>query len=191
VLVTAGSGEEGYRLTDSYISFLETLNGGRTFQSHIVYSPQMPAADKHALNSRVERMPGISVHQFHHDLDSYLHGATALVSMSGYNTCCQILSYRKRAVVVPRQSSSSSQLRRAETFQRYGVATMVHPERLTPEHLGQEILKQIGRKESTDSRDEYKAIPLTGLNNIARRVIDLCGIPLRRHAAMSLAGELA
>jgi predicted glycosyltransferase len=191
MLVIAGSGEEGYRLTDSYISFLETMKGDHKFQSRIVCSPGMSSFDILAFHSRVKKMSSVSIHQFYNDLDSYLHGATVVVSMSGYNACCQLLSFRKRSVIVPREGSPFGQLRRAQTFHRYGVTTMMHPTHLSAKNLGWEILKQIRSREVPAPEGDYSAIPLTGLDNIARRVIDLCGIPLRRRAAMSLAGEFA
>jgi predicted glycosyltransferase len=191
VLVIAGSGEDGYRLTDSYIGFLETRNGHYNFQSRIVCSPRMSLFDQLAFHSRVKRMSGVSIHQFHDDLDSYLYGATIVVSLSGYNTCCQFLSFRKRAVIMPRQDSTFSpfgQLRRAQTFHRYGVATMMHPAHLTAKSLGQEVLKQIQQISAPEG--DYSAISLTGLDNITRRVVDLCRIPLSHRTESSLAGDL-
>jgi predicted glycosyltransferase len=190
LLVIGGSGEEGYRLTDSYISFLETLKGDRNFQSRIVCSPAMSSFDVLAFRSRVKKMSGVSIHQFHHDLDSHMVGATVVISMSGYNACCQLLSFRKRSLIVPREGSPFGQLRRAQMFHRYGVTTMVHPAYLSAKSLGWEILKQIKSRETPTTDGDYSAIPLTGLDNITRRVTDLCRISLHRRTETSLAGEL-
>jgi hypothetical protein len=65
---------------------------------------------------------------------------------------------------------------------------MVHPAHLTAESLGQEILKQMEQRKFPSAEKDYGAIPLTGLDNITRRVIDLCGIPARRHSAISQSG---
>ena len=64
-----------------------------------------------------------------------LDAADVVVSMAGYNTICEILSLRKRAVIVPRVEPVKEQEIRATRMARLGLFKMIHPARLTPRVL--------------------------------------------------------
>ena len=66
---------------------------------------------------------------------SYVNAADVVVSMAGYNTICEILSLRKRAIIVPRVSPVREQQIRAERMARLSLFKMVHPGELTPRVL--------------------------------------------------------
>ena len=52
-------------------------------------------------------------------------GCLATVSMGGYNTFCEILSFDKWALIVPRHVPRLEQTIRAEAAQRLGLAAML------------------------------------------------------------------
>jgi predicted glycosyltransferase len=52
-------------------------------------------------------------------------GCLGVVSMGGYNTFCEILSFDKRALMVPRHSPRLEQTIRATAAQRLGLARML------------------------------------------------------------------
>ena len=63
------------------------------------------------------------------------HGTTILcvrrngvVAMGGYNTFCEILSFDKPAIIVPRRQPRLEQLIRAERAQALGLVRMLTPE---------------------------------------------------------------
>ncbi len=53
--------------------------------------------------------------------------ATAIVAMGGYNTFCEILSFDKSALIVPRSVPRQEQLIRAERAVKLGLASMLNP----------------------------------------------------------------
>ena len=61
--------------------------------------------------------------------------ADVVLAMGGYNTVCELLTLRKRALLVPRVKPGVEQLIRAERMSALGFVRMVHPENLTPDTL--------------------------------------------------------
>src|SRR5678816_3723276 len=55
--------------------------------------------------------------------------------MGGYNTICEILSLRKKAIIVPRVKPVQEQWIRAERMSRLGLFRCIHPDDLTPAGL--------------------------------------------------------
>ena len=86
--------------------------------------------------------------EFSDDLASYMEAADVVVSMGGYNTVCEILSYSKRAVVVPRNKPVEEQLIRAEKMAEYGLFKTVHPDELKPKVLIDKVLEQLNAENS-------------------------------------------
>ncbi len=172
VLVTVGAGRDGFPLANAYLDFMRTANGSCDFQSHVVCGPMMGAGEKRALDERARDLDSVTVDRFHKDLSPYLSAASAVVATSSYNTFCQILSFRKDAVIVPRRTGTSEELMRARLLERHDLADVVRPEDLSPERLGTRLLERLSRPSPPGGR-KYGAIPLDGLDNIAKRVADL------------------
>jgi predicted glycosyltransferase len=59
------------------------------------------------------------------ELRSYVALADCLVGMPGYNTVCDLLSFRRRAVLLPRRGPSREQLLRAKRLEQWGLAQVV------------------------------------------------------------------
>ena len=66
---------------------------------------------------------------------SLMAAADVVVAMGGYNTVCELLTLRKRAVVVPRINPGLEQCIRAERMSAIGLLHMLHPRCLTPNAL--------------------------------------------------------
>jgi predicted glycosyltransferase len=166
VLVTLGGGRGGFPLADGYLRFLESAGGAGAFQSHVVCGPLLSDAEKDDLEARAARLHRVSVDRFHKDLSPYFQAASVVVSTSGFNTWCQILSFEKRAVLVPRADGGSDQRVRAEALAGRGLVEMLAPHELTPERLGEKVLAQLRA-----SGPPPRAVPLDGLETIAKRLI--------------------
>jgi predicted glycosyltransferase len=67
-----------------------------------------------------------------------------VVARAGYNTVCEILSFGRPAVLVPRarfgSAASREQVIRAQAMQARGLTRMLHPDELTPARLLDHIL---------------------------------------------------
>ncbi len=161
VLVTPGGGEDGYSLIDTYLSGLVHVPAALRLRSLILCGPEMPLEQQAALTETASQHSQVQMGEFTDDLMSYMAAADIVVSMSGYNTTCEILSLAKRAVMVPRIKPSQEQWLRAERLAKLGLVEAIHPDRLTPESLMRSLLRQLDapkRAISTDAIDLY-ALP--------------------------------
>jgi predicted glycosyltransferase len=143
VVVTTGGGEDGYDLIHNYLSGLEYLPAENHPKSLVITGPELDAAKQakiHALASRHER---VQIIEFTEDMMAFLDAADVVVSMGGYNTICEILSLRKRAVIVPRIRPVCEQWIRAERMAARGLFRAIHPDRITPEILMKEVSAEL------------------------------------------------
>src|SRR5262249_22158640 len=81
------------------------------------------------------RCPGAEVIEFTNAIMNYMKAADVVVAMAGYNTICEILTLRKRAVIVPRVAPVEEQKIRAERMAQRALFKMIHPDELTPQAL--------------------------------------------------------
>ena len=135
VLVTPGGGEDGYRLLAAYLEGLALIPPNYKIHSHIVCGPEMVGEERDRLYQAAAAIPGVSVCEFTDDLIGYMSASDVVISMGGYNTICEILSLRKKAIVVPRVKPVQEQWIRAERMSRLGLFRCIHPDDLTPAGL--------------------------------------------------------
>src|SRR5439155_18283327 len=64
-----------------------------------------------------------------------LRQADRIVAMGGYNKVCELLSFEKQALIVPRVDPRREQLIRAERMRDLGLLDVLHPDRLSPDAL--------------------------------------------------------
>ena len=171
ILVTAGGGEDGYTLLDTYIKGLERMPIGHNTKSLIVCGPEMPDYQKKELYKNAARYPHAQICEFTSDLISYMDASDLIVSMGGYNTICEILSLNKRAIVVPRFRPVREQWMRADRLAQLGFIKTIHPDLLTTQNLIQTVLHELNSingyaKPSFD-------LHLRALPNISRHVSNL------------------
>lgn len=146
ILVTPGGGEDGYQLINTYLSGLALLPAQHNLQSLIICGPEMPEEQKNLLYKKACIYPQVKIKEFTDDLMSYIGAADAIVSMSGYNTICEILSLQKPAVIVPRVKPSQEQLIRAERMAHLGLFKAIHPDNLNPKTLINAVLSQLNQQ---------------------------------------------
>ena len=172
VLVTPGGGEDGHALIQTYVQALQHMPTGARIRSLIVTGPEMSEAQRMLLNRSALQFPGVRMLEFTNDLPSYMNASDLVVSMGGYNTVCEILSLKKRAIIVPRVRPVEEQWIRAERMARLGLLTTIHPDSLTPQDLLRTILVELGSD-----------MPL-------RPTLDLAALPtLTNHLTMLLNGK--
>ena len=61
--------------------------------------------------------------------------------MAGYNSLCEVLAWRKKALVVPRAGPSAEQRIRSQVFSQRSLVRMLDPDNLTPERMAQELMQ--------------------------------------------------
>ncbi len=80
--------------------------------------------------------PGVIVERWRDDLPTLLANCVLSISQGGYNTVCDLLVARPRAVIVPfAEHAETEQTTRTRALAKCNVVSMVDPAKLTPETL--------------------------------------------------------
>jgi len=176
VLITAGSGAEGFSLIDNYLHFLERHGEPASFQSLIVTGPMMRSREKRLLMERAQRLPNVIFHRFSKHMLQYVKHADLIVCTGGYNTLCEVMTYGKKAICVPMLAPPNDHLLRSQIFQKLGAVKMLHPKELTADNLGKLINDAVDDRAELALRGFQNRIPLEGLDKIVERIKLLSGL---------------
>ncbi|PYV40848.1 MAG: glycosyltransferase, partial [Acidobacteria bacterium] len=65
--------------------------------------------------------------------------------MGGYNSVCEVLSFEKHALIVPRVSPKPEQLIRAQRLRDLGLIDMLHPDKLSPQAITDWLARDLGQ----------------------------------------------
>ena len=183
VLVTSGGGGDGEALFDHVLAAYEH-DPGLPFSAVLLLGPFMPAAVRDALRTRaaaIERVSGVLT--FDPRVEALMEGAAGIVAMGGYNTFCEILSFDKPAILVPRLEPRMEQFIRASRAQELGLVRMFNPGLPDPARRMAEALRAL----CAQSRPSEAYMPglLDGLEKIDSLVGEgLARSPLRDRGGM-------
>ena len=124
ILVTTGGGGDGEDLIDWVIRGLRARPGLETGRSWSSAPSCRPSSGRPSTTaSRATR--GSRRVTFEAHVEPLFERAAAVVAMGGYNTFCEILSFGKRALLVPRTRPRMEQHLRAERAARLGLVRML------------------------------------------------------------------
>lgn len=121
ILVTAGGGGDGETLIDWVLSAYE-LKRVDLPPALIVAGPFMPAELRYQFERRISKLPKLRSLTFEPRMEHLMAECLAVISMGGYNTFCEILSFDKRAILVPRRVPRCEQTIRAQAAEKLGLA---------------------------------------------------------------------
>ncbi|MBW6422389.1 glycosyl transferase [Rhizobium sp. XQZ8] len=132
VIVSAGGGAVGGALIEAAIGAHTILPPlGRWC---IITGPNLDPAELSRLSAMAS--PEIEIVRFRKDFPSLLAGAKVSISQAGYNTVCDILQARCRAVLIPfAASGETEQTTRAEKLTALKLAVSVEEKGLSAENL--------------------------------------------------------
>ena len=77
---------------------------------------------------------------FEADLTELYASADIVVAMAGYNTVCELLSFGRHAILVPRAEPVREQLIRARLLAAQGIFDILEPQDLSPDSLIGKVL---------------------------------------------------
>ena len=77
---------------------------------------------------RAQKLAKVEAITFDAHVESLMARAAGVVCMGGYNTFCEVLSFDKKAVIVPRTEPRMEQYIRASRAQDLGLARMLKNE---------------------------------------------------------------
>jgi predicted glycosyltransferase len=124
LLVTPGGGGDGDRLVDWVLKAIEH-DPEIPHRILIVSGPFMNAERRAHFQTRVARLPQVSMVDFVPGMERLMASASGVVAMGGYNTFCEILSFDKPALIVPRTTPRLEQFIRAARAQELGLVSML------------------------------------------------------------------
>jgi len=144
VLVTSGGGGDGAQMVGAYLEGLMSLPRSVALRTTVVFGPEMPDACRAELLSKYRSLSDVAFVEFEPDLTPRYAECDLVVSMAGYNTVCELLSFARRAVLVPRSEPVAEQLLRARLLAKRGYFRMVEPRELGPDVLISAVLAALG-----------------------------------------------
>jgi predicted glycosyltransferase len=137
VLVTGGGGADAFPLESKVLTALPRLDPKLRLGAVMLTGPNMLASEREALVARAS--PLVRFESAFDKAAEWIQKATVVVTMGGYNSLCEVLKWRKKAVVVPRQGPSMEQRTRARLFGERGLVGVLDFDDLSTESLAQQL----------------------------------------------------
>jgi predicted glycosyltransferase len=169
VVVTAGGGRDGYPMLQSCLSALKLLGKDLPFEVILIAGPLMDPDQKACLQRQADELRVRMLSHVFENL-SYMNAADLVITMAGYNSLCEILRLKKKALVLPRAGPSAEQIMRATCFAERGLIDMIHPQDLSPRTLAERVMVDLERN---DYPVDDEAIEMDGATRAAARLSDL------------------
>lgn len=125
ILVTPGGGGDGAGVIDWVISAYEA-DPTIALPALIVFGPFMSRESRKGFAERIARIPKLEGLGFEPRLELLMNRAHCVVAMGGYNTFCEVLSFDKPALIVPRVKPRLEQAIRAERADELKLIDILH-----------------------------------------------------------------
>jgi predicted glycosyltransferase len=167
LLVTTGGGGDGEEVIDWVLRAYEN-DKALPNPALLVLGPFMQSERQAEFLFRASRLKNVEAITFDSQLESLMARAIGVVAMGGYNTFCEILSFDKRAVIVPRTAPRMEQYIRAARAQELGLVSMLIEEGQHDAHAMATALRQLPQQQLPSQ----VVVPglLDGQKNVSRLV---------------------
>ncbi len=137
----------------------------------VICGPEMIESQRNHIHALISECSNVVVQNFTDDMMACMDAADLVISMGGYNTVCELLTLRKRAIVVPRVVPVQEQWIRAERMAKLGLLRALHPEQITPSVLMETVKDELS-KINVHPQNLYQ-INLNGLSGVCRSIYGL------------------
>jgi ATP-binding cassette, subfamily B, bacterial len=185
VVATSGGGVDGPALLQTFVRAAANLQP-RTGGTWLAVTGPLMSDDDHAEIASLAETDRIAVHHVIPELRNTIAAADCVVSMAGYNTVCDIMSYRRRSVLVPRAQPSKEQTLRAQRLGAWGVANVIQADELRPESLADAIENALA-----DPAPSPGPVPLGGIESALNVFDDVCDCEAGAHVGAHANGNHA
>lgn len=166
VVVTIGGGGDGYSVLDNYLKMLES-NGVVDFKTLMITGPFLDPERLDELADRARALK-VQIKPFVKNLEKRMANSDLIVTMGGYNTLCEILSLKKPALVIPRDTPRLEQLLRAQVFQGRGLCDYIKWDDVSPEILREKVIGLLD--DSSQCVADLEEFSMTGLDVMCDRL---------------------
>ena len=172
ILVTTGGGGDGADLIHDVIHAYQQ-DPQLTHKALVVLGPYMPARKRRKLIKKGGGIPYLRMIEFENRMEDLIAGAKAVVAMGGYNTYCEILSFDKPALIVPRVSPREEQLIRARRASELKLIDMLLPEEAADTARFAAALKALPERSTpSQSNPDLRLEGLVNISNIVGELLD-------------------
>ena len=169
ILVSPGGGKDGEEVVELVLQVLQTRRRAEV-AALVVLGPFMDEEKRRQLKRRCESIPNITVLDFHPRIESLIENAEGLVTMGGYNTFCEILSFNKPAIIIPRTEPRTEQLIRARRAAELGLVTVLEPNQTGTAGL-QSLLENLTAQPRP--ADKLPSGMLDGMDKVCERIVSM------------------
>lgn len=170
ILITGGGGGDAADLMRQTLAAKE-YGGAHGLPYVMTLGPYMTTREKRAIRKHARRLNDVRVLDFDNRLEYLMSRATGVVAMGGYNTFCELMSFDKPALIVPRTKPRKEQLIRARRAAEFNLVAMLdQDEAEDPARLWTAINGL--SEQATPSQSAYK-IDLHGLERVGRAIDEI------------------
>jgi predicted glycosyltransferase len=177
ILVTTGGGGDGLELLRQVLAAYE-CEPNLPSDALLVMGPFMPGEAREEVAMRAAALDRVRVIEFDNRIEKLIVESQGVVGMCGYNTFCELLSFDKRALMIPRVSPRKEQYVRAFRAAELGLIDMLHPDEADDPRVMVEALKRLPTRPRPS--DVGVAHMMNGLDVIGDRTFDLISHRHRR-----------
>jgi predicted glycosyltransferase len=167
ILVTTGGGGDGESLIDWVLKAYEH-DADLPYPALLVLGPFMHTEHQSDFLRRAQKLSKVHAITFDAHMETLMARAIGVIAMGGYNTFCEILSFDKRAIMVPRRVPRMEQYIRAARAQKLGLVSML----LDDDRRDPQLMASVIRRLPSQRQPSEVVVPglLDGLENVNKLV---------------------
>jgi predicted glycosyltransferase len=167
LLVTTGGGGDGEDVIDWVLRAYEN-DRKQPYPALLVLGPFMHSDRQAEFLHRAAQLDNVEAITFDAQLETLMDRAIGVVAMGGYNTFCEILSFDKRSLIIPRTKPRMEQYLRAAKAKELGLSSMLEDDGLRDWKAMATALRQLPQQ----ALPSEVVVPglLDGLDNVNRLV---------------------
>ncbi|HEY2596806.1 MAG TPA: glycosyltransferase [Chloroflexota bacterium] len=124
IVANGGGGADGGQLLEAFVGAAQRLRPQLGGTWLMVTGPMINDA-VHERLAHAGDAAGVTVRRAVPELRAHVALADCVVGMAGYNTCCDLLTFRRPSVLVPREGPSREQTIRAQRFEDWDIARVL------------------------------------------------------------------
>ena len=185
LLVTPGGGGDGEALVDWVLRAYEH-DDAPPYPALFVFGPFMSAESQSSFMRRAARLPRVEAMTFDANIESIMSRAAGVIAMGGYNTFCEILSFDKPAIIVPRTRPRMEQYIRTKRAEDLGLVKMLVDDGQRDARVMATALRHLPQQAAPS--DVVVPGLLDGLDNVNRLVARLGATAATPRVAMAQHG---
>lgn len=139
LLCLTGGGGDGYPLARTFFDMLR--ENPDQWNGTLLTGPFLSRSERHQLARQAAAEPHVQVLRFTSETSRWMATSDLIITMGGYNSLMETVSWGKQVLVVPRVFPRREQWLRATAFQRHGLVQSLDPDDLSTARLAQEVTR--------------------------------------------------